>query len=116
MNDESRPSGAAPESRTTTNHTVADQRQLAEDAAKWRALAACPHVAELIEEWLEWHRRKECRESSNAIAGACRWGNVGPTYRELERHRNTYREPPLTPAQIKAKARAGWSVIDGGRQ
>lgn len=104
---------------TTPNRVQVDAAEfvrLSIDAARWRSLAASPHVAELLAEWLEWHRRKECRESSNAIAGACRWGSITPSYRELERRRSTYPTPALTPAQIKAKARAGWAVIDGGRR
>lgn len=91
--------------------------QLRLDAAKWRALAACPHVAELIADWLEWHRRGECRASSNAISAACDWRKRSgvPTYAELARRRRTYRSPPLTPAQIRARAARSWAVIDGGK-
>lgn len=92
---------------------VAEYVQLRIDAAKWRCLEACPHVAELLADWLEWHRRASCRQASHAVAGGCDWRAQAshPTYAELERRRATYAAPALTPEQIRARAAESWAAI-----
>lgn len=87
------------------------------DAAKWRALAACPHVNELISDWLIWHERAAHRQASHAISAGCDWRRQAnaPTFAELELRRATYQNkvplsPPLTPAEIAEKA-TQWEVV-----
>lgn len=58
------------------------------DAGAWRLLMKSPHVAELLEQFIEWDRRKTEHETSEAIrTGLNRERWIVPTYAELERRR-----------------------------
>ncbi|WP_020664082.1 hypothetical protein [Amycolatopsis benzoatilytica] len=102
----------------TTVRTVtipfADYRALVADAAAWRHLAASPHVAELLAEWVEWDRRRTARETSNAVCAAGNWRTnaAAPSYAELARRRASFARPALTPQQIRAAAAASWARFD----
>jgi hypothetical protein len=62
--------------------------QLVIDAGMWRMLRTSPHVASLLDEWSEWDRRRQLRESSWDISEASRgrWEHL--SYAEIERRRN----------------------------
>jgi hypothetical protein len=81
-------------------------------AESWRILASSPHLEVVLGEWAEWLSRKEFRDSAAAISALReRWVRL-PTYAELDRRRNTYDRPPLTPAQIRAQADYSWRRLD----
>jgi hypothetical protein len=69
--------------------TRAEYDLLVLDAGSWRLLNTSPHVAEILDEWIEWDQRRTLRETSNAISAATDWRREStiPTYRELERRR-----------------------------
>lgn len=90
---------------------------LREDAENWRALCrSSPHIAELLDEWREWRRRRDLSEATADMAASLhpRFATV-PTYAELERRRNIYTTPALTPGQIKARAAASWAAVERKR-
>lgn len=78
----------------------------------WTALCESPHVSELIAELMEWRDRADFRETSSSISTLAKWGQVGPTYAELERRRSTYSTPALSPEQIRTQAAASWAAIE----
>lgn len=65
--------------------------ELVHDARSWRTLRESPHVAELIDDWMEWHNRRLHRAASHQVAAYAKaMGNRGYrwlSYRELERRR-----------------------------
>ncbi|KDN23931.1 hypothetical protein [Amycolatopsis rifamycinica] len=103
---------ADPATRVTIPFT--EYRTLTLDAAAWRLLAASPHVAELLAEWVEWDRRRTLRETSHAVSAAADWRALAsaPTYAELERRRAIATRPTLTPHQIRAQTAASWARVD----
>lgn len=80
----------------------------------WRALNASPHVAELIADWVEWHRRRGLRAISNGVAASADWRQLStvPTYAELERRRAVSLDPELSPAEIRATTDASWARVE----
>lgn len=92
----------------------ADHALLAADAAAWRLLNESPHVAEILAEWIEWAYRVDQRDISNAFSTGNDWTTSGSyvTYDELARRRATYTTPPLTPAQIRARAAESWARVE----
>lgn len=87
-------------------------------AEAWRILNSSPHVRELLNEWREWQLRRDMGESTADMAALYDWRAVAntPTFAEIERRRNTYEHPPLTPEQIKARAQDNWRMIIKGAE
>lgn len=81
----------------------------------WRALNNSPHVAELLGDWVEWHRRRALRGISNDVAASADWRKEAavPTYAELERRRAVSTRPELTPAEIRTHTDASWARVEG---
>lgn len=67
--------------------------ELVIDAGQWRTLRESPHVAGLLDEWSEWDRRRQLRQSSWDISETSRgrWDHV--SYAEIERRRNKVQVP-----------------------
>jgi hypothetical protein len=84
------------------------------DAGAWRLLNESPHVAELLDEWIQWAYRKDFRDTSSAISSGADWRKIAdvPTYAELERRRAAYDQEPLTPRQIRAQTSASWARFE----
>lgn len=76
----------------------------------WALLMSSPHIADLLAEWTAWAERRMWSESTTAMSAHYDWSTEAskPTYAELERRRNTYDRPALTPQQIRAAADYSW--------
>lgn len=81
-------------------------------AACWRKLVSSPHIGALIGEWIEWNERNVIRNASWGVSEVFVYRSNWVTYAEIERRRNEYDNPPLTPDQIKAQALASWAELD----
>jgi hypothetical protein len=83
----------------------------------WRLLCSSPHLADLLAEWQEWLARRTFSQTSSAISAAADWRGLAsaPTYAEIDRRRNTYTTPALTPEQIRARAAQSWAALDTER-
>lgn len=94
--------------------TRAEYVALYADAMAWRELWQSEHVRDLIEEWRAWRDRRDLSESTAAMSALVDWRAVAsaPTYAELERRRNTYGRPALTPAEIRQRAAASWAAFE----
>lgn len=110
-----------------------EYHQLVLEAGAWRLLQSSPHVTELLDEFIEWDRRKTLREASWAICSGRDWraSASAVSYAELERRRNlfpcgqcteqlaygTTRCPACgwvepSGAELRARARASWAQVE----
>jgi hypothetical protein len=85
-------------------------------AGQWHLLRTSPHVAALLDEWCEWDRRRQSRESSWGISSVHRgrWDHV--PYAELERRRAEYSRPALSAEAVRIRARKSWAQAESNIQ
>lgn len=86
--------------------------ELAIDAGQWRLLRESPHVAGLLDEWTEWYRRQQMRESSWGVSALARgrWNHV--SYAQIERRRNEFSQPALSAEEVRIRARRSWAQAE----
>lgn len=89
------PLSAAVDLRAPVTIPRAEYDQLVFEAAAWRWLDRSPHVAELIQEGVEWDRRRTQAEISKAMSGATDWRKEAewPTYAAITGRRAVIKQP-----------------------